>query len=416
MQAFLRFLSYHNAVPIAVSIALLGAGGAFAAANPDAIYSADEQVLTIDNTYIASVDLSAWSPKAEITDVTEDEENYYVTYKLSTINLVNATWRDVVDPRVMKVSKMALGPYRDLGLYVTEQLKQVVDSELSRLRETQEIERRQVSQKTVATIYGGLIGKLLDSSTETLPGYTPVVAGPPASPNQTASAAGSSSSSSSGSSSAGAPIIQVLGKNPSVIPTGTNYADLGAVVSDDKDQNLGIHIFMNEHEVSSVTIDTSTSSEQRIVYRATDTDGHTTEVYRLVVIYDKSKPAPEVEAIPPMQIPEVRAIEQQPATPSTDSSGTQQSQTSSASTSGDGGTTSTSTISSSTTTSATTTTQSASTTAATSTETQPTSATTTQQTTQSASTSPETTPSSTETASSTANTAPAEVASTTPQE
>lgn len=308
-----KFLAYHNAVPIAISFALLGAGGVFAATNPDAIYSSSQQVLSVDNTYIANKDFSSWTPEAQIVDVTEDTDNYYVTYKLTTIDVVNSVWKDVVENKSMTVSKAVLGEYRDLGLYVTEQIKQVVDAELARLKETQTIERRQVSQKTVATVYGGLIGKMLDTSTETLPGYTPVVT-PPPQEVQTASVAASGSSQQSPTSSntsAGAPIIQVLGKNPAVIPTGTNYADLGAVVSDDKDQNLGIHIFLGGKEVTNVSLDTSISSEQKIAYRATDTDGHTTEVYRLVIVYDKSQPAPEVTPIPPMTVPQVQVVETQ---------------------------------------------------------------------------------------------------------
>ncbi len=319
MVGFWRFLQYHNAVPIALGILVLGGGSAFAAANPEAIYSAQETVVAIDNTYIAAKDFSNWTPKAQIVSVTEDEDFYYVTYKLSTIDLVDAVWRDAVKEQAMKVSKADLGPYRDLGLYVTEQLKQVVDRDRALLVETQEFERRAVSQKTVATIYGGLVGQLLDTSTETLPGYIPVVVAPaPAVHGQVAGAAASAPASSNASvvsTSADAPIIQVLGKNPAVIPTGGGYADLGAVVSDDKDRNIGIHVFVDGNEVTSVSLDTSTTTEYRIVYRATDTDGRTTEVYRRVVVYDRTQPAPVVEQIPPMLIPEVQAIEKDQSSP-----------------------------------------------------------------------------------------------------
>ena len=64
---------------------------------------------------------------------------------------------------------------RDLGLYVTEQLKQVIDHEIAYLTEVQDIERKQVSQKVVAVAYSGLVGAFLDDRTEVLPGYTPVV-------------------------------------------------------------------------------------------------------------------------------------------------------------------------------------------------------------------------------------------------
>src|SRR3989344_8274492 len=173
-----NFLAYNNALPIALGIAFLGAGGVFAATNPEAIYSEQQQVLSIDNSFIATKDLASYTPRAQILGVTEDSDNYFVSYKFYTIDLKDYVWQEVAKDEEMKVSKPDLGPYRDLGLYVTEQLKQIVDREGMRLKETQEIEQKNVTHKVVATAYGGLVGKFLDSTTEELPGYTPVVTPP----------------------------------------------------------------------------------------------------------------------------------------------------------------------------------------------------------------------------------------------
>ena len=178
IMRFWKFLQYNNAVPVVLSVLILGGGSAFAATDPAAVYSAQQQVVSIDNTYIANKDLSAYSPQAQITAVTEDTDNYYVAYDFTTIDLVNSTWQDTTKQRSLKVSKVALGN-NDLGLYVAEQLKENVAAELVRLKDTQQIEKKSVTQKVVATVYGGLIGKMLDSSTETLPGYTPVIAPTP---------------------------------------------------------------------------------------------------------------------------------------------------------------------------------------------------------------------------------------------
>lgn len=172
---FWKFLQYNNAVPIALTVLVLGGGSAFAATDPAAVYSAQQQVVSIDNTYIANKDLSTYSPQAQITGVTEDTDNYYVAYDFSTIDLVNSTWQDTTKQLTLKVSKDSLAG-TDLGLYVAEQLKQNVDAEVERLKNTQEIEKKNVTQKVVATVYGGLIGKMLSASTETIPGYTPVIA------------------------------------------------------------------------------------------------------------------------------------------------------------------------------------------------------------------------------------------------
>src|SRR3989344_1809772 len=126
MQKMLHFLQYHNAIPLAVTIMVMGAGATFAATNPEAIYSADQRVIAIDNTYLVNKDLSGYSPRVQITGVTEDDDNYYVAYQLSTVDLgADSVWKDLIKDEMMTVSKSDLGPYRDLGVYVTQQLKQI---------------------------------------------------------------------------------------------------------------------------------------------------------------------------------------------------------------------------------------------------------------------------------------------------
>jgi hypothetical protein len=178
MQRIMHFLRYDNAVPIVLGIVFLGATGAYAATNPDAIYSETQEVLSVDNTYIVEKDLSGYTPRVEITGVTEDDLNYYVAYRFSTIDVQDYVWQDVVKDERLQVEKQFLGSSLDLGLYATKQLKELIDNELARLTEVQAAERTRVSQKVVATAYGGLIGTFLDETTEALPGYTPVVTPP----------------------------------------------------------------------------------------------------------------------------------------------------------------------------------------------------------------------------------------------
>lgn len=182
MSKISLFFQYHNAVPIALGVLFLGAGGVFAATNPEAIYRMEQVVISIDNSYIVNKDLSLWTPSAVVRTVTDDDENYHVTYAFSTIELRDHVWQDVVNEETMTVSKANLGEYGDLGLYVIKELKQKIDRTLAYLEEVQAIERKQVSLKQVATVYSGLIGKMLDNTTETLPGYVPVVT-PPAPPS-----------------------------------------------------------------------------------------------------------------------------------------------------------------------------------------------------------------------------------------
>jgi len=301
-MSVLRFIKYNNALPIALSFLLLSFGGAFAASPEvrDAVYGVQERVVSIDNTYISSKDLTSYTPRVQITGVTEDEQNYYVHYAFTTIGLRDAVWQDLNEDKIMEVSKNAIKG-RDLGLYVTEQLKQNIDRELSRLREVQEIERRNISSKIVATQYSGLIGKLLDDTTEELPGYVPVVV-PVSQPmvgeiseNQE-TVLGSSVSSivntdpNNTSADFTPPSIQILGNNPARIIVRSTYADLGVVVTDNVNTNLGYKTYLNGSLVTEVQIPTSEPGEWAIRYEATDQAGNMSSIERTVSVYDPNAP------------------------------------------------------------------------------------------------------------------------------
>ncbi len=303
MRGLIDFFKYNNLVPITLGVVFLGAGAAFAATDPQAIYSAQSQVVSIDNTYIAGKDLTTYTPRAQITGVTEDADNYYVSYTLATIDLQDSVWKDVQKTEVMKVSKPDLGPYRDLGVYVTQQLKQILDRELAYLKDVQEKERKQVSQAVVATTYGGLVGQFLDTRMETLPSYEPVVKPPveetSGGSTQVASVASSGPSTSSGSSSGSSTQIgiQVLGNNPARVPLRASYVDLGAVLLDPYNTNVGLHIYMNGAETGSPNIDTSTTTSYTVEYRATDKQGSTIVARRIVLIGGAPDPGGEISAV-----------------------------------------------------------------------------------------------------------------------
>ncbi len=294
---FLNFLKYNNAVPVTVAIVMLGGGAAFAASDPDLVYSSSESVISIDNTYLVGKDLTAYSPVIQITGVTEDSEYYYTAYKLFSIDLSDSVWKDVARDEVMQVSKSDLGAYRDLGVYVTEKMKDIVSRESQRLRDTQAVARTNVTQKVVATEYGGLIGQLLDTRTEQLPGYTPVVqpeAGielvesiPPQLPRGDESLTGvpSDQAPQANPSSSGL-ALKVLGLNPSEIPIGSTYSDLGAVIVSPLDSNLGVKVFLDGVEMQQISLDTSKVNEWIVTYTVTDGNGNSASTERTVRVYD----------------------------------------------------------------------------------------------------------------------------------
>ena len=93
------------------------------------------------------------------------------------------------------------------------------------------------------------------------------------------------------STDAVAPVITVQGNNPANINVGDTYGDLGALVSDNVDQNLGIHAEACSQEPVAcsqfespelIVLDTSAPNVFTITYSATDQAGNTGTAERTV--------------------------------------------------------------------------------------------------------------------------------------
>lgn len=296
-MSFWRFLKYNNAVPITLSLILLSFGTTLAA-SPEiregvagAVLSSESTVVSVDNTYIAGKDLSSYTPRVEIVSVTEDAETYFVGYRFHTIDVKDSVWQEVTKEETLKVAKDALDG-RELGVYVTRELKQRVDRELALLVEVQQIERRQVTQKTVATSYSGLIGTFIDERTYIAPEYVP----PPESPavaeaGETPPPSSPPSSPTSGDTTP--PTLQVLGNNPATLQLGEVYNDLGVVVTDNSGADLGYKSYLNGTLVMQVQIPSTVHATYTIRYEATDGAGNVGSVERTVIM-GTGTPAPEV--------------------------------------------------------------------------------------------------------------------------
>ena len=113
-----------------------------------------------------------------------------------------------------------------------------------------------------------------------------------------------------------APYITINGNNPAEISVGTTYADLGATVTDNVDNNLGIHTFVDGVEMTVVQIDTSVAGSYSIIYRATDNAGNVGEAERIVHVTDdtlSSLPSdPDLTSTPkpePAPAPETETVD-----------------------------------------------------------------------------------------------------------
>lgn len=324
-KKFSDFVRYDNTLPLLLIVVFVGASSSFALTDPgvqNALLKPVSTVVSVDNTYIASVDLSNYSPKVTISNVLEDADSYIVTYNFETIELIDSVWKPTTISRSLKVDKNVLGQYKDLGIFVTEELKQVIDQEKSRLLATQEIEKKNISQKTVATEYTGLIGKLLDADTETLPGYVPVVTETPevnivmtpvketpatpvdnspviANVDQT----GQTDEGTVENATTTEPTnvnVQIVGNSPEQILVGATYTDMGVFVNNATLESVSIKV--NGTEADAVVIDTTNVANYTISYTVT-TDKGVFNLERLVVVSAPVETVPEPVIEVPAEVP-----------------------------------------------------------------------------------------------------------------
>lgn len=87
------------------------------------------------------------------------------------------------------------------------------------------------------------------------------------------------------------PVITILGDNPATITVGTTYSDMGATVSDTDGEgninnNLGLQYSLNGVTVQSISINTSATSTNTIVYSAVDGNNNWAHATRTVHVIE----------------------------------------------------------------------------------------------------------------------------------
>lgn len=178
----IHFFQYHNAVPIIFSLISIASVSALAASPEvrDNFLSSEETIQSVDNSGILAANLDNFNFGLKITIIQEDNNYYYISYNYQSMAVVDYFWQQVQKENILKVSKEGLAG-RDLGLYVADQLGEVINYELLYLQEVKKNEQEKGLTKKVATIeYAGLIGQFFDSKEKVFPGYQPIVVQDPA--------------------------------------------------------------------------------------------------------------------------------------------------------------------------------------------------------------------------------------------
>ncbi len=97
-----------------------------------------------------------------------------------------------------------------------------------------------------------------------------------------------------------APVITILGDNPTLVPLGAAFEDLGADVSDNVSQNLS-YATLGE-------VDTAVLGEYAITYTAFDEMGNTATSTRAVIVYDPAVGPPTFEEPAPDPVADESAL------------------------------------------------------------------------------------------------------------
>ena len=176
-QKVINFIKYHNAFAIGISLVLVLTLSTMASEEVRNTVIG-EKIITeigVDNSQLLSADLENFDINLKISNVLEDEENYYVDYSFNTFGVKDNLWQPLLKTERFTVNKIALGN-RDLGIYLAEELGEVAQAELTYLKEAQKTERERGKTEIVETTdYTGLIGLALDLKDKILPGYEPVI-------------------------------------------------------------------------------------------------------------------------------------------------------------------------------------------------------------------------------------------------
>lgn len=249
----------------------------------------------IDASILLKINFDEFDPNLKITKITEDDNNFYSSYQFNSFAIKNNAWQAVIKEKQISVTKIFLGQ-RDLGQYLSQELSEVVDNEIIFLKEVQVIQKAKLSEaqessedQTLATSsYDALIGKVLDIENEQFDDYTPKEE---VLPEPVEEDTPEDEVISTGAIDNEPPLIVIQGNNPALIQQGSSYSDLGAKVTDNVSDNLGVL-------VGGDVVNTEVENSYYVTYTATDEAGNVATATREVIVY--AYDAPEVEQIIPV--------------------------------------------------------------------------------------------------------------------
>ena len=246
---------------------------------------------TVDVSAILNINFDNFDLDLQITEITEDDKNFFVAYQFYTMAIKERTWQKIVKTKQMSISKTIL---KDATLenYLSEELGEVVDNEIVYLKEVQKIQRDKLlkeqqllveNSRQVASEYSALIGKSLEFDAPAPAVAIKEIAPAPSAPAPV-TVIEEIKTTSQGIIDNEAPTIIIQGNNPALVQLGSSYLDLGAKVTDNISSGLGV-------KTEGDTVNTSTKGSYFVDYIAVDEAGNVAKATREVIVYDYEKPA-----------------------------------------------------------------------------------------------------------------------------
>jgi hypothetical protein len=169
------FIKYNNAMILIVFALFIFGGGVFAATDTGQDFIGQQTTITegVDNTLLLDADLDNFAMDFRVEKIEEAGEYYYITYTYLDLALIKNAWQYQTREKVKKISKKNLA---DLGEYLAEELKEEYQMRLQMLKEKKsEAESAGLKKRIEVTAYTGLIGGILDMTSQIFPGYEPVI-------------------------------------------------------------------------------------------------------------------------------------------------------------------------------------------------------------------------------------------------
>ncbi len=109
---FVSFLSYHNVVPIIISVLFVGGASAFAATATGvlplpALPASPPEAAHVDTSALLSANLDAFDFRPTVTNVVETDTTYTVSYSMQTLAPEGGAWSAYVKAGEFSVAKDA---------------------------------------------------------------------------------------------------------------------------------------------------------------------------------------------------------------------------------------------------------------------------------------------------------------------